>query len=175
MPKKGTKCRKTPKICVVCGKVFEGTESAQSCSPSCRVRLVRLKAANKRPEFILMAKSKGQKIPDLNAPKRLKFKRGEKMKRELPLESEINFSVPTLKSYDGKKLDNITVDESAMFATPLTHEQIWAKIDELEKEKKEAKDEKMPPGMLVRRWALVRDSKVQDIQDGIDKLKKLIK
>jgi len=181
MPKKGTKCRKTQKICIVCGKTFEGTEAAQSCGATCRTRLVRIKAANKRPEYILIAKSKGQKIPDLSAPKRLKFKKGEKKGIPLPKDfkevSVIRYVTPASDSYDGKRLDELTADEIGMFpkVEPLTNEQIWATIDELNRELAAAKNEKMPPGMLVRMWALKKDTKVSGIQEKIDFYKSKLK
>lgn len=61
---KAKETRKGLKICLVCGIDFSGTNAAQTCSTKCRTRMSRMIADGKKPEFLLIAKSKGQKVPE---------------------------------------------------------------------------------------------------------------
>lgn len=164
--------RKRNRICLVCGKEFRGIASANTCSPSCRVELARLKAAQKRPEFILMAKGKGQKIPDLNAPKRLKFKKGEKKpKPEIPV-SKIEYATPTESSFDGGKVEAVIFDEPGQVEKikPMTELEKLSKKSELEKQIREINSEPAKPGVHVRLAFLDKQDRIKEIQKQIDNL-----
>lgn len=161
---------KNKKMCVVCGEEFLGTSGKITCSGRCRSILARLKKANKRPEYILMAKGKGQKIPDLNAPKRLKFKRGEtkqKPKIEIP-EEKINFVTPTAESYDGSKLNHVIADEARQYEVPkkeLTHFEKLAHNDKIDREIKDLERLTMPVGMLPKQWGLKKSMMADDLKE----------
>lgn len=157
-------------VCIVCGKEFKGAASAITCSGACRFELARLKKANQRPSFLLIAKGKGQKIPDLNAPKRLKFKKGEKKKNYEILESKIEWAAPTKESYDAKSISRFVLDEvgKTEIAEPLTKEQKLSKIAELNEEIRKIEKESLPPGMLPKRHFLDKAMRI----DAINELKK---
>lgn len=55
--------KKTDKICIVCGKIFQGTAKAKVCTPksNCRVQLKRLLAKGIKPPYELLAKSVNKK------------------------------------------------------------------------------------------------------------------
>lgn len=170
---------KKDKICIVCGASFKGIASAQTCTPACRAMLVRIKSAGKRPEFMLPAKSKGQKLPDLNAPKRLKFKKGEKKSKVVPMEnfdSKIEYIAPTPESYDGGRLSALIVDEYGQTAAQkeLNKAEILSAITQLHEKKNEVKAQKMPPGMFVRSWTLQINSTLSDIDEQIQELQSKI-
>lgn len=166
----GTKFRKTKKICVVCGKEFEGTDAAQSCGAACRVKLSRLKAANKRPEFMLMAKGRGQKIPDLNAPKGVKLEKGQTLKQILPLanqQKEVVFDV----TIEEMTIEDAKAKYSELLpttATPLTMEQKFTLKEQWEAEIKEW--EKKPCQGHPRQWRLKVNDAVAEIRGKINQL-----
>lgn len=54
---------KKDKMCIVCGKTFQGTAKAITCGSTCRGRLKRIVDAGKKPEYWLITQSKGQKMP----------------------------------------------------------------------------------------------------------------
>lgn len=164
----GTKFRKVKRVCVVCGKEFEGTEASQSCTPSCRVKLARLKKAGKRPEYILIAKSKGQKIPDLNAPKGLRFKKGEKKSRPPLVIANIDFKAPDEEAYDGKRLASSIMDEMPQMQTSLTVDQKLKLKEELEKEIKFW--ETRPCQGHPKMWKEKRDVAIDELQAKINAL-----
>lgn len=60
--------RMTSKICLVCGKEFKGTAAKMTCSSACRTAMSRIFADGKKPEYYFIAKSKGQKVPELKKP-----------------------------------------------------------------------------------------------------------
>jgi hypothetical protein len=171
---------KSKRICVVCGTEFNGTGSAITCDGRCRTRLARIKDAKKRPEFLLVAKSNGQKLPDFNAPKRVKFKKGEKKQKAAKIiESKINYVTPTPESYDAPPLSFPVIDEMGQFQvvkeqTPTDRFKIMAKISELERKIKEIEKEPMPPRMLPKQHALYRSMKADPLKDEIKELEKLI-
>lgn len=74
--------RKTNKMCLVCGNQFMATASGQTCSGACRVSLKRIIDSGKKPDFYLVAKSKGQKVPDLLVEKLAKKSKSEKPKEK---------------------------------------------------------------------------------------------
>jgi predicted nucleic acid-binding Zn ribbon protein len=165
--------RKTKRICVVCGKEFEGTAAAQTCSGACRTALARIKEAKKRPEYILMAKGKGQKIPDLNAPKRLTFAKGEKKangssKGLLHLIESSNlpkYEPMTTERFKEIKWTAETIDEPT-----LTKEQKLEKIAELEKKKKAISSRNVMGGS-PKAAALQKAMEIDAIDEEIEKLK----
>lgn len=168
--------RKTKKICLVCGNDFNGTAAAQTCSGACRIALSRIKHSKKRPEYILIAKGKGQKIPNLNAPKGLRFKKGEKKKKpdlEI-LESKIEYKTPTPESYDAEKMDIIKHDELGQWqeveVRPLTEIEKLTKIGELERSLNAVDRETMPVGMMPKMFGLIKADKKKEIQEQINKL-----
>lgn len=165
---------KSKKICPACGEEFFGTAGKITCSGRCRSIVARLKAAQKRPEFLLMAKGKGQKIPDLNAPKRLLFKKGEKKPKPEFLDSKVVYTVPDEKAFDGKELKGYTLDEPGQFEIPkeLTKEEKFTKRMELEKELKkvEGRNHGFGDGH-PKMFALEKAAKISKIKEEIEKLK----
>ena len=164
--------RKRDRICVVCGKEFKGTAASVTCSGSCRIELARLKKANKRPEFILVAKGKGQKIPDLNAPKRLKFKKGEKKSIVDWVYKNIVISETTKESFDGEKINPYLQDEAGQMEIPkeLTKEQKMIKIAELNKRLEIEKRKQCPMGTHPKTFRLTQDSIISEIQEQLKQL-----
>lgn len=167
---------KKTKICLVCGGDFRGTKSKITCTPACRIELARIKEAKKRPEFLLVAKGKGQKIPDLTAPKRLKFKRGEKMvKPEITPDEKNDCAVPDEKAFDGEKLNGYILDEvgKCEVAKPLTKDQILTKISDLEKRKKtvEGRTHGFGDGH-PKLFAMNKQSEIADLNKEIAELQK---
>jgi len=160
---------------VVCGKSFKGIASAQTCTPACRIDLVRLKEAGRRPEYILMAKSKGQKIPDLNAPKRLFFKKGEKKSKvvQLPIGNKIKYATVTHESFDAPPVSNLIMDEVGQTAPPLTKEEIFQKISDLEKQKKVVSERNILSGS-PKANALQKAMEIDEINEKIEQLKILM-
>lgn len=57
--------RKTDKICLVCGNGFKATASGKTCSGACRIAMKRMLDNGRRPDFYLIAKSKGQSVPEV--------------------------------------------------------------------------------------------------------------
>jgi len=55
---------KKDKTCLVCGEYFRATGKVFTCSGACRIKLARLKKRGKKPEYSLIAKTKGQELPD---------------------------------------------------------------------------------------------------------------
>ena len=60
---------KKEKVCLICGEKFKATGRANTCSGACRVKLVRMKENDKKPEYCLIAKLAGQELPDWIAAK----------------------------------------------------------------------------------------------------------
>ena len=183
--------KKKDRICIVCGKPFKGIASAQTCTPACRIDLVRLKEAGKRPEFLLMAKGKGQKIPDLNAPKRIKYAKGEKAAEKLIAEitsepkfneaakkafndlltlgrAKIQYAESTPESFDGGRVDRAVMDEVGCMPPPMTKEQIWTHNAEINKQIEEETKRDCPLTAHPKTFKLMQEVK-------IDELKKLLK
>ncbi len=168
------KSRIKKKICLVCGEDFFGTAGKITCDPACRMELVRLKKAGKRPEFLLMAKTAGQKIPDLTAPKRLVFKKGEKKPKTEILVTNIVYTPTTEKSFDSPKTASFFIqDEAGQFEVPkpLTAEQKLSKRIELEGRQKELERQQHKPGDgHPRTWRLAQDAKINEIKEQIKNL-----
>ncbi len=164
---------KTKRICVACGEEFLGTAGKLTCSGRCRSIVARLKKANKRPSFMVMAKSNGQKIPDLSAPKRLRYKKGEKMKRpELPT-GIIDYKETTESSFDGEEITTLILDELGQFekAVELTKEAKTAKIYELEQKLKVVQNRQHQMGDgHPKMFALQKDEEIKTIKKQLEKL-----
>jgi len=146
------------KICPVCGKTFEGTAKAQMCGSTCRGRLRRMLEVGGKPEYYVMAKSKGQKLPSLEWPKTKKPK--------------IDFKPTTEDSFNGEKVsETLILDEVGTFGDyrqpELTKEQKLAKISELNEEIKKINAEELPPGMLPKRHTLEKAMKIDSINEQI--------
>lgn len=60
---------KKDKICLVCGENFKATGKVNTCGGACRIKLMRLKKEDKKPEYAYIAKSRGQEIPEWIAVK----------------------------------------------------------------------------------------------------------
>ncbi len=161
--------RKRNRICLVCGKHFLGNAAANTCGSSCRTELSRLKAAKKRPEYILLAKSNGQKIPDLTAPKRLKFKKGEKKQDIECIGSTVIYTPVTPASFDCEKADKYILDEAGMTApiTPMTKEEKEAMKRGLEKQIENIKKESLPAGVHPKTFILTKQVRVSEIEEQI--------
>jgi len=165
--------RKTDKICVVCGNGFKGTAAAKTCSPACRTALARIKAAHKRPEFILLAKSKGQKIPDLNAPKGVRLKKGEKKKKVVVVTdlSDKELTQQGMAASESSLEKTWGKDEPISEVPILTKEQKTAKISELEKQIDKIKAEKSPMAGNPKIFILNQSMRIDEIQEQIQGLK----
>ena len=170
--------KRKDKICIVCGIGFKATASAQTCTPACRMELVRLKAAKKRPEYILVAKGKGQKIPDLNAPKRVKYKKGEKAAEKKIAEI---LNAPEVQEASKKAFSNlVTFGQTAVHIPtlevsvfpPLTKEQILTKTAELERKKKEV-SERVVFGGSPKAHALQKSMEIDKLNEEIEYLKSI--
>lgn len=149
--------RMTTKICPVCGSEFKGTDGKITCGNACRTAAVRMRQKGKKMEFALIAKTKGQKLP---APKPLKTTRPEPTNfssivdiiKELPSKQEL----PKIEAHIAPQKPDIT-----------TLEQRWSHNDRINNLIKEEKAKKMPPGMLVRRWALLQQDIISELEKQI--------
>jgi predicted nucleic acid-binding Zn ribbon protein len=150
--------RKSLKICVVCGKDIEGTEAKITCSSACRTALCRMIARGRKPEFWLIAKGRGQKLPSFN-----KKEKGKVIKDvvknieyiELPtniLESPIANFVP----YENIKL---------------TKEQLEVKINSINKQILDLERESCPLGQHPRLFKLSQEVEIDKLKEYIIKLK----
>lgn len=157
---------KKDKICPVCGKDFKGTAKAQVCGSTCRSRLKRLIEAGDKPEYLLIAKSKGQKVPGLTGEKRLKFKAPEKKTQEALVitETKINYAEPTPESYDGKQIFP-TMDEAAVSGAPLTLEQKIAHNEGIDRKIEAINKEPLPPGMLPKAHIMSKEIRTDELKD----------
>jgi hypothetical protein len=157
--------RKTTKLCPVCGNEFKGTDGKITCSNACRTAASRMLAKGKKPEYWLMAKSKGQKMPLVfNGPSPKK----EKPKHE-NLSSKVEVITPTPLSYDGPPLNPLIQDEARKteVAKVITWAQKLAHNDKIENEIKEIDKKPLPPGMLPKLWRLKRDIEIDKLKDQL--------
>ncbi len=145
--------RKTTKICLVCGEDFKGTAAAQVCGNACRVALKRILDADKKPEYWLLAKNKGQKLP-------LVFGVTPKKKETKLADIDVPITPITSESLD---IEKPTEPE-------LTKEQKLAKKIQLTEQIKSIKKEKLPPGMMVRQFTLTQEVRVSEIEEQIELL-----
>lgn len=148
----GTEHWKKDMICPVCGKAFKGTAKAMMCGSTCRSRLKRILEAGRKPEFYLMAKSKGQKVPLLFArpsPKK------EKEEVEMP---KIKYAENHPESYDAERISFLLSDEAGQMPPPPTKEEIQQIIADLESEKK----------IIANRVVLIGSPKANALQKSIE-------
>lgn len=150
--------RQKTKMCLVCGKDFLGNRAAFTCGTACRTYMSRDLKNGKKPEYWLLAKSKGQKIPDWNKPKQAKQK--EKVVTETKVE-ETKQVLPELPK--------------AKVEITLTKEQIVAKISELNRTLAEVKKEKSPLIGHPKTWILKQEVKISDLEEQILELQSQIK
>lgn len=103
--------RKTNKICLVCGTEFKGTEARFTCGNACRTAMSRMLSKGKKPEFWVLAKSKGQKIPLFFQKPIIKIK-------EPSFESKIDFVESKPESYNSEKISFAKIDEAGLVEPP---------------------------------------------------------
>lgn len=139
---------KKDKLCPVCGNTFKGTAKAQVCGSTCRGRLRRLLAASRKPEFYVMAQSKGQKVPLLVKPPT-----PQKPKEETIPESPV------------------VTAEVIESTSPLTKEQALQKISELEAAKKKIAGRNVLIGN-PKANALQKAMEIDELNDLIKELEK---
>jgi len=159
-----TMARMTLKICLVCGKEHEGTEAKITCSNACRTAMSRMLVNGKKPEYWLIAKGKGQKMPlTFTAPKIKKEK-----KQDRP---NIKFTESTKESYDGSNTILDTFDEVGTTDIPLTKEQKLAKEIEIDKQISEIKRERCPNGVHPKSFKLTQEVKIEELKELLNQLK----
>lgn len=141
--------RKKTKLCLVCGEEFLGTNGKMTCSGACRTEMSRLLSSGKKPEYWMIVKSKGQKVPNF-------FKSATKDKK--PIEEKN-------KVIEQKETPTITEPQKK-----LTPEEYAA----LEIELKALKSQRLPPGMHPRTFKLLQDDKIADLQAKIDQYRKIV-
>lgn len=163
-------------ICPVCGITFKGTMKAQVCGSTCRGRLSRILEAGKKPEFYLLAQTKGQKLPPLDAEKRLVFKKTPVAKKveEQTLDQSIQYKKSEDLAYDGGRSSMFIMDEVGQMPPiqPLTKEVILLIISAHEKEIAAIEKESLPPGMMPKSHVLNKEIRIDEIKDKIEKLRK---
>ena len=163
---KGKETRKGLKICLVCGIDFSGTNAAQTCSTKCRTRMSRMIADGKKPEFWLIAKSKGQKIP-------LFFQKPIKKVKDEKLDTDIDYKEPTKESYDGEPLSYLTMDEVGQTAVPMSKEQVAIEISKLNAQIEAIVKEKCPMNKHPKMFVLEQEIKKSELEDKISLLSTL--
>ena len=159
--------RKKTKICLVCGKDFLGNEAAFTCGTACRTYMSRLLKKGKKPEFWLMAKNKGQKIP-------LFFQSPKKKEPEKKLETKIHYKETTKESYDAEPLSNLIMDEVGQTATPMTKEQIAIEVSKLNAQIEAIVKEKCPMNKHPKMFVLEQEMKKSDLEEKINLLNDII-
>jgi len=140
--------RNYPKICLSCGRNFDSGALTKTCSPSCRVFLKRLLDSGKNPPYLLLAIS-AEKKTNLNV---LSKKAGIKEPKK---EKE------TEKPEIPKEESEIT----------LTADQKLLKTAELNVKLATLKKEKCPMSEHPKRWLLMHEIKVSDLEEEIQNLK----
>lgn len=145
---------------MVCGKEFKGTASAQNCSGACRTAMSRMLAIGKKPEFWILAKSKGQKVPLFFAGK---TEKPVVMKSEAP---NINYQKSTAESYDGKRLGKEVFDELPLVAVlkPVSPEQ----RQEIEKEILKIQREECPTNTHPKMFRLQKEVRISELQEKLN-------
>lgn len=115
---------KTDKICIVCGKGFQGTQKAEVCGGACRTKLSRMKVKDEQPTFRLVGgRNTGLKFQ--SAP--------EVPKKSKPTQSPKNgFKSKSKKSYDAPPTDTGIKDEPPKYESgykkPFMNEAIRKKL-----------------------------------------------
>lgn len=150
--------RMTNKICLVCGKEVMGTESKLTCSTSCRTALSRMIAKGKKPEFWLIAKGKGQKIPS--------FKPQEKKKVIKEVAESIEYLELPPDILESPLANFVPTENMA-----LTKEQVEAKINELTKQISVLERQGCPLGQHPKMFKLNQEVKVDELKAQLNQLK----
>ena len=158
--------RKKTKMCLVCGKDFLGNEAAFTCGTACRTYMSRLLKKGKKPEFWLMAKNKGQKIP-------LFFQKPIKKVKDEKLDTDIDYKEPTKESYDGEPLSYLTMDEVGQTAVPMSKEQVAIEISKLNAQIEAIVKEKCPMNKHPKMFVLEQEIKKSELEDKISLLSTL--
>ena len=143
--------RKKIRICLVCGKEFEGSRGKMTCSGSCRTDMSRTFAKGEHPDFWLIAKSKGMKVPNHE-------------KRETPKPK-----IPEIP-----KVQKIEIEQTPVERI-LTHDQKWEKLEFLKKQLQEVRLKKNTSFMHVRLFKMQQDDKVAELQGEIDSIQLSLK
>lgn len=141
-------------MCLVCGKDFLGNKAAFTCGTACRTYMSRDLKNGKKPEFWLVAKGKGQKMPDWD-----KKTKSIEPKKEEPKEVKVEIA----------ELPKVEPE------IKLTKEQIISKISELERKKFTVRGETCPKDKHPKMWALLKDDKVAEIDAEITQLQSKLK
>lgn len=151
--------RKVSKMCLVCGNEFKGTEGRFTCGNACRTAMSRMLANGKKPEYWLLAKNKGQKVP-------LFFKRTEPKKPEKHLDSNIEYSKTTPKSYDSDKISFAKIDEVALIEQPkvLTLQEKFYHNAEIDKKIALEKNRQLTPGMHPKLFRMQQDDLIAELE-----------
>lgn len=105
---------------------------------------------DKKPEFYLIAKSKGQKVPDFPKVKVKNLNKpstGSNQKIEIPIAQNESIDIPEL-----------------------TKEQKADKIRELESQIKKIEKESLPAGMLPKAHILNKEMRIDEIKEQIQNL-----
>ena len=160
--------RKTTKLCPVCGNEFKGTDGKITCSNACRTAASRMLAKGKKPEFWIMAKTKGQKLPLVfNGPKPAAIKpKKEDFGDVEKLTQSINYVVPIPELYDSPPKAPHFPDEACLTepVKDLPWEKKWAHNDEIDKKIKELRDRPLPPGAHPKTFKLTKDDKIAELE-----------
>ena len=157
----------TSKICLVCGKDFLGTDGKMTCGDACRNAMSRMVAKGKKPEFWLIAKGKGQKIP-------LFFPKPKKKAKDKNLEPKIDYKKTTKESYDAEPLSNLIMDEVGQTAPPMTKEQIAIEVSKLNAQIEAIVKEKCPMNKHPKMFVLEQEMKKSDLEEKINLLNGII-
>ena len=163
--------RKSTKICLVCGNEFKGTAAAFTCSGACRTAMSRILADGKKPEYWLVAKTKGQKLPLIFS------KPSPKPKVEWKAEN-IQFIASKEAHYDGGSHKPYLQDEVGLMPPPppeLTKEQKLVQIAELTVEMNKVKNQSCPSNQHPKTFKLMQEMKISEFQELIQSLQQQLK
>jgi len=150
--------RMTNKICLVCGKEVKGTESKITCSTACRTALCRMVAKGRKPEFWLIAKGKGQKLPSFN-----KKEKGKVIKDVVKNIEYIELPTNILES----PITEFTPPENIK----LTKEQLEIKINSINKQILDLERGSCPLGHHPRLFKLSQEVEIDKLKESIINLK----
>ena len=160
--------RKTTKLCPVCGKEFKGTDGKITCSNACRTAASRMLAKGKKPEFWLIAKSKGQKLPIVfngPIPSVVKPKK-EDFNGSVNLTAKIDYTTTIPESYDSPLKSAYLLEEVESTEPPkeLKWEQKMAFNAEIDRKISEERNKKHQTGMHPRQFRLQQEDKIAELE-----------
>lgn len=147
-------------MCVVCGKEFFGTEGRNTCGGSCRTKMSRLRQRNKKPEYWILAKSNGQKMPNFDRQPEM-YRKEKKPQIKTEIISSVKFEkpiieIPPVVKYE-KPISEIPKKELTVFEKIAHNADIDRKI-------KTEKDKSSPPGIHPRMFRLQQDDIVKELE-----------